>query len=82
MYSLFVILSLLIFPSILTNRLEGDAAWQVNIVSMYIVILVQSIYIYRTIPRIKGFKHLVAFIILMTSIWFLFDYLAVSYLWW
>jgi len=82
MPSLIITLSLLIFPCILTQRLEGDVAWQVNIISMYLVILVQSFYIYKTIPKKEGFKHLVAFVILMLSLWFLFDYIAVSYLWW
>lgn len=74
MYSLIAILILNIIPSF-TSGLDGDYPWHIYLITLLTIIVVQALYIYRLTPR-KSYIHLLAFIILVISIWDILDYTA------
>lgn len=74
MYSLITILILNIIPSF-TSSLDGDFPWHVYLITLLTIIVMQALYIYRLTPR-KPYIHLLAFIILVVSVWDIVDYVA------
>jgi len=80
MYSLVIILILNIIPS-LTSGMEGDYPWHIYLITLLTIIVVQALYIYRLTPR-KSYLHILAFFILVISIWDFLDYVALTVMGW
>lgn len=74
MYSLALILVLNIIPSF-TSGLEGDHSWHIYLFSLLMIIVIQALYIYRKTDK-KTKVHLLAFVILVISMWDVIDYTA------
>jgi hypothetical protein len=76
MYNLLVILAMHCVPFI-TSYFDADSVWHAYITTLLIIIVLQNFYIYTHTNR-KTLVSLLAFVLLIISIWGFFDYVALS----
>ena len=71
---LLVIFLIQIIPSLIVDYLGDDLQWEMWHVSMLSIVVIQAFYIYKGLPFKQVYTKAIAFVIMLLSMYFVYDY--------
>ena len=68
-----------IIPTLAYDYIGDDIRWHLYHISLLIILLLQAALIYIKQSFKDKFTKMLSFVIMAASVWFLFDYIAITY---